>query len=301
MSQSPLDFPAEAVWIGSDHAFDLNEVYLRFRSPQTWQLRQQPRQADLFITADSRYKLWVNDRFVARGPARCYPHAQSVDRLELAPYLQAGPNCLAVQVYQPGYSHFAYVHRAQAGLLAHLVCDGQTALFTDARWRTRRDPSFAAVVPRVSIYGSGVEERDLRLADRWTEQDYDASGWNPARVVAPVGGYPWTGLQLRSIPLLEEREASPRLVVMTPTWPCRPAGAPPRRSRWTVKKAGLHPLWAKVKRLTGCLTWIEATAARAGSRSARLVVRSRSPLAIPKKCRVAMFTYPIRRPTAVCA
>ena len=212
MSQSPLDFPAEAVWIGSDHAFDLNEVYLRFRSPQTWQLRQQPRQADLFITADSRYKLWVNDRFVARGPARCYPHAQSVDRLELAPYLQAGPNCLAVQVYQPGYSHFAYVHRAQAGLLAHLVCDGQTALFTDARWRTRRDPSFAAVVPRVSIYGSGVEERDLRLADRWTEQDYDASGWNPARVVAPVGGYPWTGLQLRSIPLLEEREASPRLV-----------------------------------------------------------------------------------------
>ena len=50
-----------------------------------------------------------------------------------------GHNVLAVQLYQPGYSHFAYVHRAAAGLLAHLEGDGQTLLVTDTGWRTRRD------------------------------------------------------------------------------------------------------------------------------------------------------------------
>ena len=212
MSQAELNFPAETVWIGSDHAFDLNEAYLCFRSPAGWRLTEVPQQAELFITADSRYKLWVNGRFVARGPARGYPHAQAVDRLDITAYLEAGPNLLAVQVYQPGYSHFAYVHRAAAGLLAHLVGDDQTLLVTDTAWRARRDPSFAAVVPRVSIYGSGVEERDLNLADTWSEPDYDDSAWSPARLAAPVGGYPWTGMQLRTIPLLGEREASPRLV-----------------------------------------------------------------------------------------
>jgi hypothetical protein len=205
-----LAFPENAAWISSDHPFDLHEVYLCFR--RTWQLERRPAHADLFITADSRYKLWGNGRFVARGPARCYPHAQSVDRLDITPHLRAGPNTLAVQVYQPGYSHFAYVHRAAAGLLAHLVCDGQSALVTDRNWRTRRDPSFSSLVPRVSIYGSGVEERDLSLDDGWTSADYDDSDWAGARIVAPVGGYPWTGLQLRYLPLLEEREFAAQLI-----------------------------------------------------------------------------------------
>lgn len=203
---SRLDFPPNAVWIGSDHPFDLHEAYLCFRSPAGWSLDRRPVRASLFITADSRYKLWVNGHFVARGPARCYPHCQSVDCLDLSPYLRAGANALAVQVYQPGYSHFAYLHRGAAGLLAHLVCDGQTALVTDLNWRARRDPSFASQPPRVSIYGTGVELQNLNLADGWTAPDYDDSGWAAPRLVAPVGGYPWLTLRQRNLPLLVERE-----------------------------------------------------------------------------------------------
>jgi hypothetical protein len=203
---SQLHFPAGAVWIGSDHPFDLNEAYLRFRSPAGWRLARKPAQATLFITADSRYKLWVNGQFVARGPARSYPENQAVDALDITAYLQTGPNRLAVHVYQPGYSHFSYLHRGAAGLLAYLVCDKQSTLVTDLSWRTRRDPSFAAQVPRVSIYGTGVEERDLNLVDDWTAPDYDDTGWAIPRVVAPVGGYPWLSLQPRDLPLLVERE-----------------------------------------------------------------------------------------------
>jgi len=112
-------FPAGAAWIGSDHPFDLHEAYLCFR--QTWQLAGRPQAAELLITADSRYKLWINGRFVARGPARSWPQAQAVDRLDVTEYVQAGANLIAVQVYQPGYSTFAYVQRGSAGLLAGLI------------------------------------------------------------------------------------------------------------------------------------------------------------------------------------
>lgn len=201
-----LSFPETACWIGSAHPFDLHEVYLDFRSPPAWTLERRPQRALLYLTADSRYRLWVNGIFVARGPARCYPWRQSVDCLDVTAHLQAGPNLLAVQVYQPGYSHFAYVHRGAAGLLAHLVCDGESMLWTGTAWRVRRNPSFAAAVPRVSIYGSGVEARDLRREDDWTAPEYIAEAWSSARIVATVGGYPWTDLRLRTLPLLVESE-----------------------------------------------------------------------------------------------
>ncbi|GAB4450203.1 MAG: hypothetical protein Kow0031_32650 [Anaerolineae bacterium] len=196
-----------ACWIGPAHPFDLHEAYLNFRSPPGWRLEAAPRQAALLISADSRYRLWVNGRFVARGPARAWPHAQAVDRLDVTAHLRPGPNTLAVEVYQPGYSHFAYVHRGAAGLLAGLLLDGDLALQTDTTWRVRRDPSCADRVPRVSIYGSGVEERNLRQADDWPGTTYDDSSWDTPRIVAPAGGYPWTGLRLRDIPFLAERDA----------------------------------------------------------------------------------------------
>ncbi len=206
MNHSPPLFPPEALWIGSDHPFDLHEAYLCFRAPENWTLAQQPNRAELFVSADSRYKLWINGQFVARGPGRCYPHAQCIDRLDVTPFLRRGANTIALQVYQPGYSHFAYVHRGAAGVLAHLTCDRYTVLVTDERWRVRRDPSFAAQVARVSIYSSGVEERDLNLVDAWLDPTYDDSAWAGARVVAPVGGYPWTSMQRRDLPPLIEED-----------------------------------------------------------------------------------------------
>ncbi|MCP4417691.1 MAG: hypothetical protein GY805_13795, partial [Chloroflexi bacterium] len=99
-----------------------------------------------------------------------------------------------------------------ANELAQLVCDGRIELVTDPTWHTRRDPSFSANVPPVSIYISGVEERDLNLADNWIDPAYDDAGWAAARTVAAVNGYPWKTMQARSLPLLPERELDATLV-----------------------------------------------------------------------------------------
>ncbi|MEM7344860.1 MAG: hypothetical protein AAF485_11510 [Chloroflexota bacterium] len=204
-NRSMLPFPADASWIGSSHPFDLHEAYLNFRSPAQWQLMQQPTDAVLYLSADSRYKLWINEQFVSRGPARSYPDAQAVDCVPVNQYLQAGVNLIAIQVYQPGYSHFSYVHRGSAGVLAFLICDGEAVLITNEQWRVQRDDSFAANVPRVSIYGSGVEVRDLRQAEDWISSQYDDSPWEVPRIVSPVDGAIWRGLNQRELPFLTER------------------------------------------------------------------------------------------------
>lgn len=187
------------------------------RAPFGWEpARHPPAQTRLFISADSRYKLWLNGQFLSRGPARSWPHAQQVDVLDVTDRLLPEGNAIAVQVYQPGYSHFSYVHRGAAGLLAWLDWDGQPVLWTDTAWQVRRNSSYSARVERVSIYGSGVENRTLAKADGWQQPDYSpgdtdsttnntTDAWASARVVAEADGPIWRGLQTRGVPLLQEQ------------------------------------------------------------------------------------------------
>lgn len=197
-------------WIGVSHPFDLHEVYLDFRSPLVQGKRGD--MVELLISADSRYKFWLNGELIARGPSRSYPHAQSFDRLDLTDGWRDGENVLAVQVYQPGYSHFSYIHRATAGMVAQLTVNNERRLVTDTSWQARRNPSFASDVPRVSIYGSGVEAQNSALNDAWQRLNFACDDWDAARVIASANGHIWRGLRERETAMLAERFAELTLV-----------------------------------------------------------------------------------------
>lgn len=192
--------PEGTFWIGSDHPFDLQETYLDFCADLD--LAAAPASAGLCLSADSRYRLWINGQFVGRGPERCWPAAMAVDERSIAAFLRPGRNRIRVQVYSPGHSHFAYVHRAACGLICWLQADGHTVLTSDRTWRVRRDASWSPLVPRVSIYGSGVEIRDLGQA---VDSDAaDIGKWAQARIVQPPTGPIWASLRSRYTPLLTE-------------------------------------------------------------------------------------------------
>jgi hypothetical protein len=195
----------QARWIWAEHPFELHEAYVRFR--KTFHLKTACRNARLLISADSRYRLSINGETLAFGPARSYPWRQCVDQHDIGKFLRQGDNVIAVCVYQPGYSHFSYVHRAQAGMLVDLAIDEEPKFVSDSSWKASTDASYSQQVPRISIYGAGQEHRDMRKTDNWTAIDYDDADWPHARVCASIGQPPWEALQvLPAIDFAEERE-----------------------------------------------------------------------------------------------
>ena len=64
---------------------------------KTFTLGSVPARVPARITADSRYILWVNGQEVSRGPVRSQPRRLHYDMLDLAPYLVAGENVIAVK------------------------------------------------------------------------------------------------------------------------------------------------------------------------------------------------------------
>jgi alpha-L-rhamnosidase len=262
--------PDGAVWIGPAHPFDLREVYMNFRADLM--LGRQPVEAVFRLSADSRYRLWVNGIFVGRGPERSWPSSIAVDERLVTNVLKPGLNQIAVQVYSPGHSHFAYVHRGACGLIGWLEVDGVVKLISGPGWKVSRDRSWSEKVDRVSIYGTGVEDRDLRLADDWVEAD--VTGWDVARVVQGAEGPVWQCLRPRAtaLPVEEVRElVSPWQMRIGPSTAAtnsphgdlrkafsnsRPAAAP------TLAPRGVSAIWVfDLGESRACLGRVELTAA----------------------------------------
>src|SRR5205085_2894483 len=92
---------SSARWIWTPLREYVNQhLYLRKR----FELHAAPKSAHIRVTADTRYRLYVNGTMVIRGPARGFPHALPVDELDIAPHLKAGPNVVAAHVLSFGIS-----------------------------------------------------------------------------------------------------------------------------------------------------------------------------------------------------
>lgn len=143
--------------------------------------------AYLDITADDYYKLYINGRFVAQGPAQNDVAHYYYNRLEVGSYLQAGDNVIAIHVYYQGLINRAYNSGDyRQGLIAELTVSGRILTKTDANWRVKRAEEYV----RGETFGyltQFVENIDARKAEHgWKELSFDDSGWLPAYVGEPT-------------------------------------------------------------------------------------------------------------------
>ena len=91
---------------------------------------RRPRRLGCSITVSDRYALWVNGRYIARGPARSDPRRKSYDIHDVAVHLLPGANTIAVRAY-----HYATPRND----------DGWASLERQRLWRGRaRGPVGAA-------------------------------------------------------------------------------------------------------------------------------------------------------------
>lgn len=78
-----------------------------------FELAEIPENFSVYVSADNRYRLFVNENEVSFGPARGSLQHWGYETLDLAPYLKNGKNAIAAEVYNLGpirpVAQFSYV------------------------------------------------------------------------------------------------------------------------------------------------------------------------------------------------
>lgn len=203
----------QAFWIWAPGLYMENNVHVLAR--REFSLASIQGDAVVRITANSRYRLWINGIEVGRGPSPSYPRWQYYDSYEVTEHLREGVNVLAVHAYCFGPSMVSVLTQdpGPGGLLLELEVAGRVVVVSDDAWRTLRDPSRAQHTEPISGHRGGFKERcDLRAeVIGWRDPGFDDRSWPTAEVLgAALGTPPWENLISREIPPLRLEPVPPR-------------------------------------------------------------------------------------------
>ena len=165
------------------------------------------------VSADNRYKLFVNEKLVSLGPARGDIFHWNYETVDIGPYLQQGKNIVAALVWNFGDMRPEAQISYQTGFILQGNSDKEKIIDSDKTWKCRRDSSYSAKEPMLiySYYVAGPGEtinENLALK-KWKSVDLDDAGWAPAQLITqglPKGtfgyGLGWM-LVPRAIPPME--------------------------------------------------------------------------------------------------
>ena len=188
----------------------------------------------LDITANSRYRLWINARPVLSGPCKGDRNRQYYETVDVSEYLCEGKNVFCVQVLynDPDMVERQTDERAAIYGVVGRQCGHRLAIEGDvmnaagaiagtvttgrADWRVWLDNSFfLRSDENTRFLGAMIEEVSAAMTPIWKEPEYHCAQWRNAVSLAPltpdtemlrVGVQPMFRLRQREIPLLYERE-----------------------------------------------------------------------------------------------
>ena len=198
-------------WIWTAEEYDkFSPVFCLMRGKVT--LSEIPVSAISKITADSRYRLYVNGVSVCQGPCKGDNHIWYYEEVDLAPYLRVGENTLAAIVLRYPQDHnngnHAVWRMANPGFF--LECE-QKALSSGENWKARLLTT--VTVRKANEFFEPLCITENAAGDKetagWYLPEYDDSGWLQAyeygeremsRSIAP------RFMKKRPIPLLYETE-----------------------------------------------------------------------------------------------
>lgn len=230
-----------AFWIGVPHSEikkwsilegDMNGRFAYFRYAVYLDV---PARLELGITANSRYRLWVNGTPVVSGPCKGDRYRHYYETVDVSAHLRVGMNTFAIQVlYCNPYSvsdqgdnrapifAVASVPAGHRLAVAGKILDEHDEAIGDittgaAPWKVYLDGSFSLRTKEVSLYlGSISEDVDLsKTPVHWKTGSYDDGEWAmaermetalPDAFYTNVGILPKFNLLPRPIPLLYERD-----------------------------------------------------------------------------------------------
>lgn len=187
----------KAQWIQADasapHAYG---VY-HFR--KTIQLDAVPAHFVVHVSADNRYKLYVNGQMVSLGPARADLFHWNFETVDIAPYLKQGKNVLASLVWNFGDLR----QEAQISLQTAFILQGNTAaesiVNTDNSWKCIKDTAYAPLVMHIPhayfVAGPNESVNFTNYPYQWEQPDYNDDAWHAASPIfagLPKGVFDYT-------------------------------------------------------------------------------------------------------------
>ncbi|MHC4213777.1 MAG: alpha-L-rhamnosidase-related protein [Planctomycetota bacterium] len=177
---------------------------------KSFDLSAKATRAKLHIFADSHYLLWINGRYVLRGPCRFDPKHPQYDTVNVERFLSKGRNTLAVLV--TGRIKNGRIIMHAPGLGAKLQVTGNDgnnfAIATDKTWRCTSKIEFQEPTAAGGTIRDNVDA--TRIGGDWRQGGFDDSDWHFAVAIDPSQ---WGPFHQRSIPLLRETELSEAAIV----------------------------------------------------------------------------------------
>ena len=204
-----------ARWIS--HPDDPGEEYGVFHFRKEFALETVPETFVVHVSADNRYKLYVNGQYVTFGPARGDRLNWRYETLDLAPYLQAGTNVLAATVWNfAGYRPVAQ-HSVQTGFILQGDTEAERLADTGNTWEVSKSGAYTPLTTNLNAYfvvGPGENFRAAAHPWNWMQPDAADSRFvgaregetgRPTLSLERYGGIAGHVLIPRTIPLMEER------------------------------------------------------------------------------------------------
>ncbi len=211
------------IWYGRTGYDDLN-VFMLAR--KQFMLKTRPeRTVDIKITADSRYKLFINGEYVCCGPARGYPESYPFDRVNIQKYLKKGANVIAVLAHQYGRNTFQSVYAGSAGLiLAGRAGDIDIGTGRNSGWLVKECTGHRKDTARRSPQMGFQENLDARQVEEgWmlpgSKIKAGTNGWKEPSW-RKSGCAPWLNFEEREIPLMKEGKQDFRQVLFSYSGNC---------------------------------------------------------------------------------
>ncbi len=151
-------------------------------------LPSKPAKFVIHVSADNRYKLYVNEKFVSLGPARGDLSHWNYETVDISPYLKVGKNIIAAQVWNEG----TYRPEAQISYRTGFILQGATSkesvLNTITTWLCEQDRSFAPLPFQVKAYyvsGPGEIRTMANGLKNWQSESFNDSNWQQAKRFLP--------------------------------------------------------------------------------------------------------------------
>src|SRR5436190_10639814 len=176
-------------------------------------LSEKPSQFIIHVSADNRYKLFVNGKMICFGPAKGDLYHWNFETVDIASYLTDGENIIAAVVWNFGEERAEWQISYQTAFIVQGNTSAEEMVNTDTSWTCMQDHAYTPLQPQLiyTYYAAGPGEKtDMNLyPSGWQQLNFDDNTWKKAeRIFAgvPKKAFDWsTGWMLvpRSIPMME--------------------------------------------------------------------------------------------------